>query len=257
RSLRHDLQNSETLQQLAAAHQKSFLIALANLGVEEDGAGALDNWIVQNADRFVIPDSDSAKALAKVAVPILEQQKKLQAQIKLESRLTPAMQDGSGTDEAVFTRGNPKTLGVQVPRRHLEALAGPHKLDIKTGSGRLELAQQMTDPKITPLISRVYVNRVWHHLFGRGIVGSVDNFGVLGEAPTHPELLDYLAHQFALSPGGEPGFAWSTKKLIRALVLTNAYQMASTPDARADEADPENLLLHRMRIRRLEGEAIR
>jgi hypothetical protein len=136
-------------------------------------------------------------------------------------------------------------------------------LAIKTGSGRLELAELMTDPNVTPLISRVYVNRVWHHLFGRGIVASVDNFGVLGEAPTHPELLDYLAHQFtspgmsAAIPGGKEGMAWSTKKLIRALILTRAYQMSSAPDAKADDADPGNLLLHRMRIRRLEGEAIR
>jgi Protein of unknown function (DUF1553) len=119
----------------------------------------------------------------------------------------------------------------------------------------------MTDPALTPFITRVYVNRVWHHLFGRGIVASVDNLGVLGEAPTHPELLDYLAHQFAASPrmsNAIPGgFAWSTKKLIRTLVLTRAYQMSSVPDAKADDADPGNLLLHRMRLRRLEGEAIR
>ena len=70
-------------------------------------------------------------------------------------------------------------------------------MPIKSGSGRLELAQMMTDPAITPLTTRVYVNRIWHHLFGRGIVGSVDNFGALGEAPTHPELLDHVADRFA------------------------------------------------------------
>src|SRR6185295_15789850 len=161
-----------------------------------------------------------------------------------------AMQDGSGTDEFVFTRGNHKTLGERVPRRFLEALAGPQKLDVKTGSGRLELARQMTDPAVNPLITRVYVNRVWHHLFGRGIVASVDNFGVLGEAPTHPELLDFLAHRFDKT-------GWSTKKLIRLIVLTNAYQMTSTSEGKAEQADPQNLLLHRMRVRRLEAEAIR
>src|SRR5206468_2888084 len=119
-------------------------------------------------------DSDEAKALAKIAAPILEAQKKLLDQIKLDSRLAPAMQDGSGTDEFVFTRGNPKTLGPLVPRRFLEALSGPDALKVKAGSGRLELAQQMTDPAINPYIARVYVNRVWYHLFGRGIVRSVD-----------------------------------------------------------------------------------
>ncbi len=211
---------------------------------------SLMNWMVQNADLFYMSDSEQAKHLAEVAAPILDQHKKLLAQIKLDSRLSPAMQDGSGTEEFVFTRGNHKTLGERVPRRFLEALAGPHKLDIKAGSGRLELAQQMTDPATNPLITRVYVNRVWHHLFGRGIVGSVDNFGVLGEAPTHPELLDFLAYRFDKD-------GWSTKKLIRSLVLSQAYQMSSAPDEQADQADPQNLLLHRMRLRRLEGEAIR
>ncbi len=221
------------------------------------------NWLVQNSELLFSSDSAAAKGLAGAAAPIVEQHKKILAQIKLESRLVPAMQDGSGTEEAVFIRGNPKTLGSVAPRRLLEALAGPDPLKIKIGSGRLELAQQMTDPAITPFITRVYVNRVWHHLFGRGIVGSVDNFGVLGEAPTHPELLDYLAARFSspLPPGEGPGvrggFGWSTKKLIRALVLTRAYQMSSAPHSTADEADPGNLLLHRMRIRRLEGEAIR
>jgi Protein of unknown function (DUF1553)/Protein of unknown function (DUF1549)/Planctomycete cytochrome C len=208
------------------------------------------NWMIQNPELFIVYDSDEARKLVSVAAPILEQHKKLLDQIKLESRLAPAMQDGSGTDEFVFTRGNPKTLGDVVPRRFLEAFVGPQPLRIKTGSGRLEIAEQMTDPVITPLITRVYVNRVWHHLFGRGIVGSVDNFGVLGEMPTHPELLDYLAERFAKD-------GWSTKKMIRTLVLTRAYQMSSAPDENADQADPQNLLLHRMRFRRLEGEAIR
>jgi hypothetical protein len=220
------------------------------VAAKKEERAPLLNWFVQNQDLFIVPDSANEMELAKIATPILAQHKKLLAQIKLDSRLTPAMQDGSGTDEAVFIRGNPKTPGEVVPRRFLEALTGPDALKVKTGSGRLELAQQMTDPAVTPFITRVYVNRLWHHLFGRGIVGSVDNFGVLGEAPTHPELLDYLADKFAKD-------GWSTKKLIRALVLTRAYQMASTPDAQADEADPGNLLLHRVRIRRLEGEAIR
>ena len=228
------------------------------------GMAAIANWIVQNLDLFIVPGSDAEKRVMQAATPILAEQTRLLGQIQRASRLTPAMQDGSGTDGAVFIRGNPKTPGEIVPRRFLEALAGPEPLPVKVGSGRLELARQMTDPAITPLITRVYVNRIWHHLFRRGIVGSVDNFGVLGEAPTHPELLDFLADQFSSprptggeGPGVRGGFGWSTKKLIRPLVLTRAYQMASTPNAKADETDPGNLLLHRMRLRRLEGEAIR
>ena len=226
------------------------------------GFAPLANWLMRNLDLFIPPGSEAEKRIAQAATPILDAQRKLVSEIRRDSRLTPAMQDGSGTDEHVFVRGNPKMLGPVVARRFLEAFAGADPLKVNAGSGRLELATQMTDPSITPLITRVYVNRVWHHLFGRGIVGSVDNFGVLGEAPTHPELLDYLAHAFAspLASGEGPevrGFAWSTKKLIRALVLTKAYQLSSQPDAKADEADPQNLLLHRMRLRRLEGEAIR
>jgi hypothetical protein len=161
-----------------------------------------------------------------------------------------AMLDGSGVDECVFIRGSPKTLGEVAPRRFLEALAGPERLPVARGSGRLELARQMTDPALDPFLSRVIVNRVWHHLFGRGIVASGDNFGVLGELPTHPELLDYLADDFVKR-------GWSLMRLIRALVLSSAYRMSSHPDPDADQADPQNLLLHRMRLRRLEGEAIR
>jgi hypothetical protein len=225
-------------------------LAANDLDQANASAALLANWLVQNSDLFFLADAEAAKSFAKIAGPILDQRQKLLAQVKLDSRLTPAMQDGSGTDERVFIRGNPKTLGDIAPRRHLEAFVGTQATPIQSGSGRLELAKQMTDPKVTPHISRVYVNRVWHHVFGRGIVASVDNFGVLGDAPTHPELLDYLADQFVKD-------GWSTKKLIRALVLTRAYQMTSHADEKTDDADPGNLLLHRMRLRRLEGEAIR
>ncbi|MBI1913356.1 MAG: DUF1553 domain-containing protein, partial [Planctomycetes bacterium] len=136
-----------------------------------------------------------------------------------------------------------------VPRRFLEALASVEGVSA-CGSGRLELARQMTDPARNPFVARVLVNRVWHHLFGRGLVGSVDNFGVLGEAPTHPELLDYLAERFVRE-------GWSVKKLIRELVLSSAYRMSSHHGGKAEQIDPQNLLLHRIRVRRLEGEAIR
>jgi hypothetical protein len=235
----HSKNNSASL---AGAYQKVILENAMKVP-------ALTNWLVQNGDLLIAPDSAEEKSLAQFAGPILAERQKLLAQIKLESRLAPAMQEGTGTDERVFIRGNPKSLGDIVPRRHLEAFVGT-QTSIRTGSGRRELAQQMTDPAVTPHVPRVYVNRLWYHLFGRGIVASVDNFGVLGEAPTHPELLDYLADRFVKE-------GWSTKKMIRAMVLSRAYQMASQEDAKADDADPGNLLLHRMRVRRLEGEAIR
>jgi hypothetical protein len=213
---------------------------------EEPEAAQLANWMLDNAGLLGVKNWDK---VAAAAAPFLDEQAKLTAQIRRESQLAPAMIDGDGTDECVFIRGSSKAPGQVVPRRFLEALAGPKGIESK-GGGRLELARQMTDPKLNPFISRVIVNRVWHHLFGRGIVASTDNFGVMGDRPTHPELLDYLADRFVRE-------GWSMKKLIREMVLSRTYQMSSHPDAKADAADPENLLLHRMRLRRLEGEAIR
>jgi hypothetical protein len=177
-------------------------------------------------------------------------EKELATKAVWESRLAPALLDGTGVDERVFVRGNPRSPGEVAPRRSLEALAGADRIKHDRGSGRLELAAQLTDPAQNPFIARVAVNRVWHHLFGRGIVASTDNFGVLGEPPTHPELLDYLATEFVRD-------GWSAKRLIRRLVLSSAYRMSSTPDPAAEKADPTNQLLHHFRLKRLEGEAIR
>src|SRR6185436_19118237 len=137
-------------------------------------------------------------------------------------------------------RGNPKTAGPVTPRRLPRALAGTDQpRPPANGSGRLALARKIADPA-NPLTARVMVNRVWHHLFGRGIVASVDNFGALGDPPSHPELLDYLADRFVKQ-------GWSIKKLIRELNLTNTFQMASSSGSEsADQKDPDNRLLHRM-----------
>ncbi len=191
-----------------------------------------------------------ARPLAGDVEKWIDEEEKLAAKVVWESRLAPALLDGTGVDEHVFVRGNPRTPGEVVPRRLPEALAGPDPLPPGRGSGRLELARQLIDPARNPFVARLAVNRVWHHLFGRGIVASTDNFGVLGEPPTHPELLDYLATEFVRDD-------WSTKRLIRRLVLSSTYRMSSQPDPNADRADPANLLLHRFRLKRLEGEAIR
>jgi hypothetical protein len=162
----------------------------------------------------------------------------------------PAMADGTGIDEQVFIRGQAGKLGEKVPRRFLEALSGANQPPMGKGSGRLELAKRILDAS-NPFLARVMVNRVWHHLFGQGLVPSVDNLGALGERPSHPELLDWLANWCRSE-------RWSTKRLIRLLVTSSAYRMSShAADPVAEEKDPSNDLLHRMRVRRLEGEAIR
>jgi hypothetical protein len=162
-----------------------------------------------------------------------------------------AMWEGSAEDEVLMIRGNHRLTSAAVPRGLLEALAGPPVPSKAVGSGRLALAQQLVDPQISPFTPRVMVNRVWHHLFGRGLVPSVDNFGVLGAQPTHPELLDHLSTRFVQQ-------GWSLKKLIRDIVLSRTYQMSSAlADAKSEEADPNNLLWRRTNIRRLQAEAIR
>ena len=139
--------------------------------------------------------------------------------------------------------------GETAPRRFLEALDSFRSVGA-AGSGRREWAERIAHPQ-NPLTARVYVNRVWHHLFGRGIVSTPDNFGVLGEEPSHPDLLNWLAHWFVTE--GE----WSSKGLIRLLAASSTYQMASKSNAGADEQDPTNRWFHKMPVRRLEGEAIR
>lgn len=156
-----------------------------------------------------------------------------------------AMENGTPQNAEFFIRGDHRNVAGEVPRGYLAALDTAQPTPT-----RLDLADRITDPR-NPLTARVYVNRVWHHLFGRGIVASVDNFGVLGQRPTHPALLDHLANWFM-----ENG--WSTKRLIKYLMETETYRMSSVPSSpETESADPADFYLHRMRVQRLEGEIIR
>lgn len=147
-------------------------------------------------------------------------------------------------------RGEVGREGPKIPRNFLRVLHAGAPPQIPDGqSGRLQLADWMASDSNT-LLDRVIVNRIWGHLFGRGIVASVDNFGRLGTPPTHPELLDYLALSFR-SRGG------SLKSLIRELVLSRAYQLSSDPGSKLAEADPENKWFGRQNRRRLTAEEIR
>ena len=150
----------------------------------------------------------------------------------------------------ITMRGDAHQLGDAVPRGFLTAaMYGPSSDIEPQKSGRTELSEWIANEK-NPLTARVYVNRIWHHLFGAGIVRSTENFGTRGEAPTHPELLDYLAARFASN-------GWSTKKLIRDIMLSHVYQLASTPEPKANGIDADNRFLWRANRRRLEVEAIR
>jgi len=164
--------------------------------------------------------------------------------------LALAIADGTGMDERVHLRGSHKNLGEVVPRRFLRALSGSESSGHEGGSGRDDLARRIVDPGANPLVPRVLVNRLWKHHFGEGIVRSADDFGAMGQAPSHPELLDWLAGE--LVAGG-----WSIKAIHRLMVTSSTYRMASRPVDAALRVDPSNRLLHRMNIRRLEAEAIR
>jgi hypothetical protein len=244
-------------EKLAQKYQDLFQQTLdlwrsGRLETADDPAGRvrLLNWMLQS--NFSAALDDHVRSQQKFQwdwgklAPIRDRYSKLEAGLNA-SRRASAMADGSGWNEHVYVRGNPHNLGPEVPRRFLEALAGPDQPVPAQGSGRLALARRMVAPS-DPLLPRVMVNRIWQHHFGAGIVRSPDNFGVLGERPTHPELLDYLATQFVRQ-------GWSIKQLQRLLLLSSTYQMASR--SIDDALDPENKLLHHMPLRRLEAESIR
>ena len=174
------------------------------------------------------------------------QRQKYEAQLRYGTRAL-AMADGNGVDEFVFLRGNHKTPGDLVHRRFLEAFEN-QPADYP-GSGRLELAERMTHES-RDLLARVTVNRLWLHHFGRGLAATPDNLGRLGTEPSHPGLLDALASEFVR--GG-----WRLKPLHKAMVLTATYRQSSQTRPEVQAADPNNLLWHRMPVRRLEAEAIR
>ncbi|MAV36232.1 MAG: hypothetical protein CMJ59_12335 [Planctomycetaceae bacterium] len=164
-------------------------------------------------------------------------------------RIVPGVEDvDEGIDQPILVRGVSTEFGAPTPRRFVHVL-DPMGGVYQHGSGRLELANDITSPSNT-LTARVMVNRVWHHLFGSGLVRTVDDLGRLGELSSHPDLLDHLARRFMA--GG-----WSVKQLIRSIVTSETFQMTSRVTTEAYQVDPLNRLLHHYPARRLEAEAIR
>ena len=156
------------------------------------------------------------------------------------------------TSLPIHIRGSHRNFGEPVGREFPEVMRTSSVRPVlpRNQSGRLELARWMASTK-HPLTARVYVNRVWRWHFGAGIVKSTENFGRLGDRASHPELLDWLARRFMES-------GWSTKELHRLILSSSTYQMASSnSDATIAEADPENRLLWKFGLRRLEAEQIR
>jgi hypothetical protein len=209
----------------------------------EQGAQALD------LDNITVALRNSNPAKAHYLTSVLNEIRTIEARLPAPT-LALAAADGSGVDEHIHVRGSHKNLGATISRRFLEVLGGSELSAAETGSGRLELARQIVDPTSNPLLARVLVNRLWKHHFGEGIVKSTDDFGAMGQKPTHPELLDWLASE--LIAGG-----WSIKAMQRLMVNSSTYRMSSAKRPDAARIDPSNVYLHRMNVHRLEAESIR
>ncbi len=202
--------------------------------------------IIASTEYAEIPLVPAAE-VDKAKKALTEQQKKKKVAPKYP--FVHGLKDGKPVVMRVHVRGNAATLGEEAPHHFLTILADTTHENFAKGSGRLELAHAIAS-KDNPLTARVMANRIWQHHFGKGLVRTPSNFGALGEAPTHPELLDYLASRFIAS-------GWSIKEMHRAIMLSAVYQSSSRFDASDNDVDADNKLLWHMNRRRLEVEAWR
>jgi hypothetical protein len=197
--------------------------------------------------------AEARHRLARLGTELAELQKQVAAPVPFAHGVQeggcPKSPQAGVHDVRIHLRGRYDRLGKLVPRHFPRILAGDNQPPITEGSGRLQLAKWIASPD-NPLTARVIVNRVWQSHFGEGLVRTPGNFGKLGEPPTNPQLLDYLADLLVKS-------GWSLKELHRAIMLSAVYQQSSVAPEETLKADPDNRLLGRMSRQRLEAEAIR
>ena len=213
------------------------------------------NGVGWNIDHF---SGEHQAALQRMAEISTQRMQLLAERVDLVTHAPPrelayAVTEGTVANTRIQLRGDPEKLGDEVPRRWLE-LFGGQQVSADAGSGRLQLAQWLTDPA-NPLASRVMVNRIWQHHFGKGLVQTPNDFGTRGQRPTHPQLLDFLAAKFIES-------GWSIKSLHRQIMFSAAYrQSAGAPSteshAKAIALDPNNSLYWRFDRRRMTAEELR
>ncbi len=181
--------------------------------------------------------------------PLLEKEQTLASSMG-DSTFFDGVVDGFSIDSPVFIRGDYQmTSKKKVPRKFIAVLTNQKKGFKSAGSGRMELANAIVNSD-NPLTARVMVNRIWYYLFGKGIVETVDNFGLQGRLPSNPALLDFLATEYQRN-------GWSTRKLMRSILLTDTFQRSVETDTDIVEKDPENIYLASYPKRRLEAEMIR
>jgi mono/diheme cytochrome c family protein/cytochrome c553 len=216
-------------------------------------AGLLEQLFKKQDGPAVIPQDkveaflagDAKQKHADFKTELARRQKEAPPMYSVAHSLT----EGKPADMRIYLRGNHQKPGPEAPRRFLAVLTSEEPKAFSLGSGRLELAQAVAS-RDNPLTARVIVNRIWQQHFGRGIVGTPSNFGNLGERPSHPQLLDHLAHLLMAN-------GWSLKKLHREIALSATYQLSSGHDAHNMEVDADNRYFWRMNRRRLDVEAWR
>ncbi len=219
----------------------------ARAAVEAWMKGSMTDMQAELLDSLLRSDKlpNSEKDIAEVA-SLMSKYRDIEAKIPTPVR-APGVLEADGYDAPLFVRGDHKQPAVLVPRRFLDGVdPTPYH---PSNSGRLQLAESLVR-KDNPFTSRVIVNRLWHHVFGRGLVATTDNFGRLGDMPTHPELLDYLSGQFSNNGG-------SIKELLKLLVTSKTFQLDDGAPEGAIEKDPENKQFSHFSLRRLEAESIR
>ncbi len=210
------------------------------------------NKIEKRAAADLSDDSDGVKKLKEEINKINKQLRLLKKNAPLPGGSAMSVRDEvEPTDGHIHIRGSVRNLGPVVKRGFISVCcSGSPKPKLRADeSGRVQLADWIASPQ-HPLTARVYVNRIWRHLFGKGLVETTDNFGLVGQKPSHPELLDYLANQLI-----ENG--WSTKKLIRQIMLSRVYGLSSEFDDSASSVDVGNRLLWRANRRRIDAEVLR
>jgi mono/diheme cytochrome c family protein len=201
------------------------------------------DWLLSNE---LIPNSNG---LSRELASLVDDYRQIESRLT-EPRVVYGMADlDDGFDSPLLKRGDPKNLGDLAPRGFLGLITKSDGAIHTEKSGRRELADFIASPE-NPLTARVMANRIWHYLFGRGIVSTTDNFGRVGEKPSHPELLDYLATRLT-------GDGWSIRRLIKHIVMTEAFRQSGKTVEEAAQIDPENRLIHHHPTRRLDAESIR
>ena len=245
-----------TLHEVAGRYADLFERAAKSCNIEPDiPLDSVRERLAAENGLLTIPPDALDRAFNRAEREHVQALNKKVAELDVTHRGSPAramvMNDSPNpTNPHVYIRGNPGRPGKQIPRRFLRVLSpGGEAKPFTNGSGRLELAQAIASSD-NPLTARVMVNRIWHEHFGVGLVATPSDFGARGEAPTHPELLDFLARRFV--EGG-----WSVKAMHRLILLSTTYQQKS--DGREDGllADSRNQLLWRQNRRRLDFESMR